>query len=461
MSPSDWASGALVVALAAPLACFGVLALLLLLGRRAPPERWVAAFAQATLTVSFASVLLGALAFFGALGSSPGATRLVLGEWFQVEGQAFTLSLVSDRLGWVMMLVVSGLTGLAGRFAVRYLHRDPGFARFYLLVSAFAFGMLLVAASGSLDQLFIGWEVVGLSSALLVGFFQERRAPTQAGLRVFTIYRLCDLGILLGAVALHHSAGHASFEPSAAGADVFRLSADSGASGSLIAVCLVVGALGKSAQLPVGSWLPRAMEGPTPSSALFYGGVSVHAGVFLLLRAAPVLAASPFATALLALIGAATALYAGLVVRVQTDAKGTLAFATMAQVGVMFVEVALGWYGLALVHLVCHAVLRLLQLLRAPSTLTDALRADAALGLAERVRAEGEPETHPYLYRMALDRLFLDTAQTHWLLRPVLSLSRTLERWEGRWLRLVEGSEPDGEDDPAGAPLVSSPRSEP
>jgi NADH:ubiquinone oxidoreductase subunit 5 (subunit L)/multisubunit Na+/H+ antiporter MnhA subunit len=452
---------ALMVALAAPLGCFLVLAAWLVFGEGLPSERGVARLARSAFTISFLAVVVGAVAFFGAGGAGLGATRLELGEWFRVDEQAFRLTLVSDRLGWVMMLVVTGLTGLAGRFAVTYLHRDAGFARFFLLVSAFLFGMLLVSASGSLDQLFIGWEVVGLSSALLVGFFQERRAPTQAGLRVFTVYRLCDLGLLLATAALHHAVGEASFVLGDSGTDDFRLPAIASSEGTLIAIGLIVGALGKSAQLPVGSWLPRAMEGPTPSSALFYGGVSVHAGVFLLLRAAPVIAASTFATVLLAAVGGSTALYAGLVGRAQTDAKGTLAFATMAQVGVMFVEIALGWYSLALVHLVAHALLRLLQLLRAPSALADAVRADAALGRALRVRAESEATPHPYLYRLALDRGFLDTAQTNWLLRPVLSLSRFLERWEARWLRLLEGSEPKPQENEAAPPLVASPRSEP
>jgi len=433
-------------AIGAPLLATAILGLLLFTGQRRS-ERLVSGIAQGALLASFAASLVCVLI---ALGPEWTPRRMPLVEWFRVGDMAYELALLSDRLTLVMMPLVSGLTLLATHFSRDYLHRDPGFLRFHFLVGLFATGMLWVVASASLEQLFVGWELVGVSSALLVGYFQERRAPSQAGARVFTTYRLCDLGILLAVPALHHAVGSAEFVLSGEGASVHRLSAVGGVTGLAIALALLLGAIGKSAQLPAGGWLPRAMEGPTPSSALFYGGVSVHAGVFLLLRAGTLLEASPLARLLVGLCGLTTAVYAGLAARVQSDAKGTLAFATMAQVGVMFVEIAAGLETLALVHLVSHAVLRIYQLFRAPSALSDARAIEAALAnvgpqsapLASPARHRGAPR---YLYRIALDRTFLDTVQNNWLLQPVFSAARWFEAWERRWLGRIEG---------AAAPLV-------
>lgn len=452
MSPSEIGRLMSCSALALPACSTVVLGLLLLSGRR-PSESWAAGLVQLSLLGSFVGSITGTV-----LGIRFGPQKWVLGEWFRVGELAFELTLVSDPLSSTMLVLVSGLTLVAARFARPYLHRDPGFPRFYFLVSLFASGMLLVSASGSLAQLFLGWELVGVTSALLVGFFQERRAPTQAGLRVFTTYRLCDVGILLGAALLHEHAGSSSFLLVEGGPAFHQLPVVEGWVGCGIGLCLLLGAAGKSAQLPAGSWLPRAMEGPTPSSALFYGGISIHAGVFLLLRSASLLAASPVATCAVALVGLGTALYAGLVVRAQSDVKSTLAFATMAQVGVLLVEVAAGWYTLAVVHLVGHALLRLFQMLRAPSALWDARAIEAALGVeAGTPRPRHLGRARLLVYRLALERLFLDTALSDWLLRPVLALSRRLERSELRVLAWFDG--PRAAD--AEASVMTAPRSQP
>lgn len=458
--------GATCVALGAPLVSAASLGWASLAGGRLS-ERVAGGIARLALGLSWAASIVCVAV---ALQPSWQPVRMPLVEWFRVGDVAFEIALLSDHLTLVLLPLVSGLTLLATSFSGSYLHRDAGFLRFHLLISLFAAGMLWVVASASLEQLFVGWELVGVSSALLVGFFQERRAPTQAAVRVFTTYRLCDLGILLAVPALHHAVGSAEFTLSGAEPVVYRLPAVAGVAGTWIALSTLLGAIGKSAQLPAASWLPRAMEGPTPSSALFYGGISVHAGVFLLLRSGPLLEASPLARVLVGLCGLATAVYAGLVVRVQSDAKGTLAFATMAQVGVMFLEIAAGFYTLALVHLVGHAILRLYQFLRAPSALSDALAIDAALGLVDPSRrktaARGValgstgPVRAPsrYLYRIALDRVFLDTLQTNWLLQPVLTLSRRLERWEQRWMESLEAG---GETVPQEPEALGAPRSQP
>src|SRR5690606_22872823 len=161
------------------------------------------------------------------------------------------------------------VTGLIGHFSTRYLHGQKGFVRFFLLLALFATGMQLLVSAASIDQLFLGWELVGLTSALLVAYFQERRAPVEGGLRVFVTYRLCALGLLIGAVLLHQTSGTSDL---ARAPEAMR--AHAGTATTLVPLLLLLAAMGKSAQFPFGAWLPRAMEGPTPSSALFYGALS-------------------------------------------------------------------------------------------------------------------------------------------------------------------------------------------
>jgi len=210
---------------------------------------------------------------------------------------------------------------------------------------------------------------------------------------------------------------------------------------------LLVGAMGKAAQLPFSGWLPRAMEGPTPSSALFYGALSVHAGAFLLLRASPALAAHPTVAVAAAAVGLSTALVATLVGRVQPDVKGALAHAAMTQVGLVFVEIALGLHGLALIHMVGHAILRARQLLQAPGVLEhDRALVAAAGGVRGRTGAHLErllpAALQRRLYGLALDRFGLDAAVDRLVVRPVLALARALDDLDRTWSGDLHGVDP-------------------
>ena len=376
--------------------------------------------------------LLGSLVAAGALLAQvlggAGAARageLDFGSWLSVGTYQIPLVLLVDELAVVFSVLAAVLTWLVGTFSRTYLHREPGFARFYVLLGLFAAGTQLVALAGALDLLFAGWELIGISSALFIGFFHEREMPARSSVRAFATYRLCDTGLLIAMVTLHELLGSTRLSalPQAA--------ALSPAARGTVAALLLLAAMGKSAQLPFSGWLPRAMEGPTPSSALFYGAISIHAGVFLLLRVAPVLAAAPVVEAAGVLVGVLTAWYATLVARTHTDAKGALAHATLAQIGLILAEICLGLTTLALVHLVCHALLRSWQFLRAPNTIHDA-------------HAFGHHEGHPggagggmgdRLYALGLHRGRLDE-RIDAAVRPVLALSRLLGRLERgiRWL---------------------------
>jgi len=338
-------------------------------------ERFVSRVTALALSSAFA---LSVLAAYGVLQLPTQQLVVDLGAWFRSADLELPMTLLLDRLSVAMAVVSSGVCGLVGRFAVSYLHQERRFLRFFGLLLLFTAGMLLVVLAGNLPLLFCGWELLGISASLLIGFFDERLGPVRNALRAFLCYRACDVGILLAIALLAHEGRDVGFAPSGS------LAVDVGAGVGLL---LTLGSLGKSAQLPLSGWLPRAMEGPTPSSALCYGALSVHAGVYLMLRCAPFFEASWVARGVLGAIACATAVWATLCARVQTDVKNGLAFASLTQVSLMLVEIALGLYSLALVHMLGHIALRTLQLLRAPTpstTRTCARRSSGPLHAARR-----------------------------------------------------------------------------
>ncbi|WP_437581678.1 proton-conducting transporter transmembrane domain-containing protein [Sorangium sp. So ce887] len=443
------------LAVLSPALAFAALGAYLLL-LRTPGERVVSGVVLSALSLSLAASLV----VWGSSVMAPHAFLSVeLGRWFEASGYSFDIVLLVDRLSTTMMVLVSLIALIAGRFSVAYLHREAGFARFFLLLALFSTGMLALVSAGSIDLLFAGWELVGATSVLLVAFFHERAAPARAALRVYITYRLCDVGLLVALVLMHGISGSSHF------AEVFGgaawpgpAAAISASAATALALCLFLAAMGKSALFPVGSWLPRAMEGPTPSSALFYGAISIHAGVYLMLRAAPLLERSPVASAAVAGVGALTAAYGTLVGRAQADVKSALAYATMSQVGIMFVEIGLGYYRLALVHLFAHACLRCLQMLRAPSALRDAQEIRAAhageplphLGIAARVLPASLVRR---AYWLSLERFHLEALQERLIAAPLMRLGQAIDGFERRWVAALSGlAERDaGDADEAGA----------
>jgi NADH:ubiquinone oxidoreductase subunit 2 (subunit N) len=260
------------------------------------------------------------------------------------------------------------------------LHRESGYKRFFITIFAFAFGLIMVILAGSIDILFAGWEIVGISSFLLIAFYRDRIQPVRNALRAYTVYRFCDIGLLLGAWMIHlylHESDHFSKLY-----DLFENSPQAPASlGGLtiISLLLIVAASGKSAQFPFCFWLPRAMEGPTPSSAIFYGALSVHLGVFLLLRTLPIWSYHFITCAMVFCIGLATMLIASLSEKTQSNIKGQVAYASIAQVGIMFMELAVGLEYLVLIHFLGNAFLRCYQLLVSPSIVAQMLRIEGAI----------------------------------------------------------------------------------
>jgi NAD(P)H-quinone oxidoreductase subunit 5 len=341
------------------------------------------------------------------------------------------------------------LVGTIGAFAARYLHRESGYNRFFLLNAIFLLGMIAATTSESIETLFIGWELVGLSSALLVAYFQERTAPVLNGQRVWSMYRFADAAFLIAAVALHRLPGHGQFNllTGKPGDWPFGTLQQDFTPTQVLAVglLLLVAVAGKSALIPFSGWLPRAMEGPTPSSAIFYGALSVHLGAFLLLRISPLLDASFTLSIIVIVLGLATALFAALTSRVQSDVKTALAYASLTQVGIIVAEIGAGcasglyWVKyVALIHIIGHACLRTLQLVRAPNLLHDYHTLENAIG----AHLPGQPgwaatylpqRLRTGLYRLCIERGYFDSFIDEYLVRPFLAIFRWCDSMERAW----------------------------
>ncbi|MFM7077374.1 MAG: proton-conducting transporter membrane subunit [Planctomycetaceae bacterium] len=398
----------------------------------------------------FAAAFLAALVTFVTLvlgGFRPEVVHV--GTWFSVGHHEATINLVADALSVPYVCFTAGLCWLVNAFAGKYLHREPGFTRFFVLLALFGTGMNLMVLSDSIDVLFAGWECVGISSALLIGFFHERANAVRAALRAFTTYRICDMGILVASVVIHQAVGSGDFDR------LFGTDWPHGtclvpaSTATLVSLLLVFASLGKTAQVPFSSWLPRAMEGPTPSSAIFYGALSIHAGAYVLLRCEALLEAAPWARGVLVVIGTITALHAALVGRVQTDLKSMLAYASMTQASLILVEIGLGWRIVPLLHVVGHAILRSLQILRSPSALHDRHDLEAALGGPPGPGGRWligllPPAWQRALYRVALDRGYEETLVARWIVRPVLGLLERADAAERAWIARLGGDEPGG-----------------
>ena len=430
---------ALAVALLAPLLSVVLIGARVLLGRRAPSERLVTVVVHSGLLLSIAGGAVVLAGYLGVLGT-PVQGDIEFGDWLRIRDFRIPAVLLVDRISITIALFAAVLTGLVARFSRTYLHKEPGFTRFFALMGLFATGTQLVAFAGALELFFAGWELIGISSAFFIGFFHDRDEPVRSSVRAFATYRFSDAGLLIATVTTFELLGSARFS-AMAGAAALPATAS-----TAIALLFLLSAVGKSAQLPFSGWLPRAMEGPTPSSALFYGAVSIHAGLFLLLRVWPVLEVSLIARMMAVFVGLCTAVYAAAVVRVHTDAKGALAHATLAQVGLILAEIGMGWTSLALAHLVCHAFLRLGQYLKAPNMIHDSHRlghAHHGPGWLERA----SPRLAARLYAASLHRLRLDDLIDR-LLAPLLAAARLLDRIDRR---LRQGLSMDAPSDQQGA----------
>ena len=370
-----------------------------------------------------------------------------VGNWVVIPHYHFTVKFVFDRLSVPFVMLSFLLCGTIGAFANVYMHREMGYSRFFLYFAVFLQGMILTSLAGTIETLFAGWELVGLSSAFLVAFFQERPGPVRNGQRVWVVYRVADAALLTAAVALHHMTGQGDFD-GLMGAESWPFGVAHLTSGQALFVgsLLLVAAAGKSALIPFSGWLPRAMEGPTPSSAIFYGALSVHLGAFLLLRVSPILELSPLLCAMVVVLGLATAVLAAIASRVQADIKSALSFACLTQIGIIVMEIGLGLRYIALMHIIGHACLRTLQFLRAPTLLRDYSVMENAIGehlqppksIWERLLPTN---LRTRIYQLGLERGYLDSCLMDYVVGPFLSVFRWCDAMERKWTDFLSGGE--------------------
>ena len=329
-------------------------------------ERPLSLIVQSTTAV----YVLGSIALFAfwALKNfEPLNEKLV--TLYKTEEFAFVIRFYYDRLVAVYSITGALVFFLVAAFSRYYMHRDEGFKRFFNTLLFFLTGYNLIIFSGNFETLFIGWEAIGLSSFLLIAFYRNRYLPVKNGLKVLSVYRLSDIALILLMWMMHHLTHQNISFTQLAEAKETAVQLQHGGMAVFITIMIVLAATAKSAQLPFTSWLPRAMEGPTSSSAIFYGSLSIHIGLFILLRTYPFWEDMLWVKILLVVIGAATGIVASLIARVQPTVKTQIAYASAAQIGIMFIEVALGFHLLALVHFAGNAFLRTYQLLVSPSVL--------------------------------------------------------------------------------------------
>lgn len=284
------------------------------------------------------------------------------GSYILSPQYTFGLDWYFDAVSAVFFGLTCVITLLIFSFSKYYMHRDPGFSRYFGTILFFFVGLIIVILSGNFDVLFLGWEWIGISSFVLIGYYRDRFLPVRNALKVFSLYRIADVGMVIAIWMAHHS-----FEHAGGFLQFPEIIASSGSEFVLLGFLFLLVAMVKSAQFPFSYWLPRAMEGPTTSSAIFYGALSVHMGLFVLLRTFPLWEGSMPLRIAVAMIGVLTALIATTITRVQSSIKTQISYASITQIGIMFVEVALGLHWLALMHMVSNAFLRTYQLLISPS----------------------------------------------------------------------------------------------
>ncbi len=357
--------------------------------------------------------------------------HVAVGTWFASGKLVVPVSFMLDglSLGFATLVALIGVVTL--RFSRTYLHRELAFHRFFLFMSLFLAGMLLIVLAGNAALTFVGWELCGLGSWALIGYAYDRPVATGNALHAFLANRIGDAGFILGIALSAWWLGTLDWAGLAAWAGGNGALAFDKVTARLLLFGFLLAAVAKSAQLPFAAWIARALEGPTPSSAIFYGALMVHAGVYLVIRLAPLLLQTPDVLVYLAVIGAATALYGWLAGLAQTDVKSALIFATTTQVGLMFLACGLGWFELAAWHMGLHAAWRAYQFLLAPSYmhLVNRKAAPAPRWLAGR----------QWLYTAALQRFWLEHFARSALVRPVQSVGHDMRDFDDKVLSHLVG----------------------
>ncbi|MEY3634953.1 MAG: hypothetical protein RLZZ61_1363 [Pseudomonadota bacterium] len=339
-------------------------------------QRFIGALAAKTITTAslFIAAFLSWPIFIGFLNGIETAYVQPVMTWVQSGDLTFDWELRVDALTAVMLVVITSVSALVHLYSWGYMEEDPDQPRFFAYLSLFTFAMLMLVTANNLVQMFFGWEGVGLASYLLIGFWYKKPSANAAAIKAFVVNRVGDLGFMLGIFGIFWLFGTVSI-PEILAAAPDKVGSSIGFLGlrvdtmSLLCILLFIGAMGKSAQLGLHTWLPDAMEGPTPVSALIHAATMVTAGVFMVCRLSPLFETSQFALDVVTIVGATTAIFAATVGLVQTDIKRVIAYSTCSQLGYMFFAAGTGAYGAAMFHLFTHAFFKALLFLGAGSVI--------------------------------------------------------------------------------------------
>jgi len=316
--------------------------------------------------VILASFIISVVIFFSLQGDTQKAHEVFLFDWISAGTLHIPLSFLVDPLSSIMLLIITGIGFLIHLYSTSYMHDDAGFGKFFSYLNLFVFFMLLLVLGSNYIVMFIGWEGVGLCSYLLIGFWYTNNAYASAAKKAFVMNRIGDLGFLLGVFLIFTTFGSLEF------AKVFPQAANMLPGNDtlvLITILLFIGACGKSAQLPLFTWLPDAMAGPTPVSALIHAATMVTAGIYMIARSSVLFDLAPLTQHIIAIIGAATALVAAIIALTQTDIKKVLAYSTVSQLGYMFLGLGVGAYTGSFFHVLTHAFFKALLFLGAGSVI--------------------------------------------------------------------------------------------
>lgn len=379
----------------------------------------------AVWAISMSTLLTIALLVIAVMGKNTG--EFSAGLWLTSDLLSIAPGFISAGFNLYVTLVFSVLLTIVAKFSVNYMHREPGFHRFFAILSLFSGAIFVITLSNSMVSTFAGWELAGLCSYFLIAYAYDRPVAGQNATSVFIINRVGDasfvLAIGLSAVWLE------KVNWSDLNAGVADLSKGEAVA---LAICFTVAALVKSAQLPFSLWLTKAMEGPTPSSAIFYGAVMIHAGVFLIIQLQPLIDTVALARAILIITGGGTVVYAYLTGLSQTDVKSSQVFAILSQLGFMFVACGFGWWQLASWHMCAHAIVRSYSVLTAPSLIYNVkdVPVKPVTPLLREVR---------YFFVVSLQRFWLEQINDWALVRPLRRLAHDLSYFDDNVIDKIMG----------------------
>lgn len=373
---------------------------------------------RATVRIAMLSTLLSLVLLLLLLGEKwllglP--LSLVFGSWFETTGITIKLSFSLDNLSLILAALVTLLSALTLKFSANYLHREKGFQRFYVVMALFTGAMQLIFLAGNGVFTFAAWELAGICSYLLIGYSYERGSVTKSAMRALITNRIGGAAFLVANILAIIWLKDPDWSVINAGPNTLNT-----LESAMLLLGFLLAAMVKSAQIPFTPWIGKALEGPTPSSAIFYGSVMVHAGVYLLLRLQPLIEQVPVLEVFIGVVGLITALYGWFVALVKSDVKSALIMSVVSQVGLMFLWIGLGWYTFAAWHLVLHACVRAYQFLLAPAFVQKVNKPPHAppRWLASK----------PWLYTAAIRQLWLDEIEDWLVTHPTQQLAKEMRR---------------------------------